>query len=140
MLIKEIITYQEELKPLAKKILTKYIDYKIFAFYGEMGVGKTTFIKELVNYLGGENISSPTFSIVNEYPINKKEVYHFDFYRIENINEAYDIGVEEYFYSGNYCFIEWAEKVEQILPNKVLFIKINTFDNGKREFIISNKK
>lgn len=111
--------------------LTK--DYRKFAFTGEMGSGKTTFIHALCRQLGVNNIvTSPTFALVNEYfTVNGDTVYHFDFYRIKNIEEVYDIGYEEYFYSDAWCFIEWAEKVEEILTDEFLRVQIEVA-NGSR--------
>ena len=107
----------EQVPEIAKEIL-ECVNAKILLFYGEMGTGKTTLIKELVKQLGVvENVSSPTFSLVNEYLSNKKEtIYHFDFYRIENEGEAYDMGIEEYLFNDKWCFIEWPGKVENLLP------------------------
>ena len=107
----------EQIPEIAKEILES-VHNKILLFYGEMGTGKTTLIKELVKQLGVvEVVSSPTFSLVNEYLSNNKElIYHFDFYRIENESEAYDIGIEEYFFGDHWCFIEWPERVENVLP------------------------
>jgi tRNA threonylcarbamoyladenosine biosynthesis protein TsaE len=101
---------------------------KIFLFEGEMGAGKTTFIKAICEALGVEDlVSSPTFSIVNEYlGKNKSRIYHFDFYRIENLQEAYDIGYEEYFYSGDLCLVEWPEKIHGLLPESYIRISITT--------------
>ena len=100
-----------------------------------MGVGKTTLIKEICRQLGVmQNVCSPTFAIVNEYCDGEGEpVYHFDFYRLKNLAEAYDIGYEEYFYSGNWCFTEWTEKIESLLPDHYLRIDISEHD-GKRSF------
>ncbi len=106
-----------QIPEISREILDA-VNNKILLFYGEMGTGKTTLIKELLKQLGvREIVSSPTFSLVNEYLSNNKEIiYHFDFYRIENEEEAYDIGIEEYFDSDNRCFIEWPGKVENLLP------------------------
>lgn len=124
-----------ELEDIALKILSEYPDKKIFAFYGKMGVGKTTFIKALCKTLGVENITnSPSYSIVNEYTCkNSNTIYHFDFYRIKDINEVFDIGYEDYFYSDNYCFIEWPEKIKDLLPEESLeiFINENPLDNSR---------
>lgn len=111
------LTYtQDQISKVAEEIL-KLSGSKIFLFYGEMGVGKTTLIKEIVKQLGVTEISgSPSFSIVNEYDGKHGSIYHFDFYRIKNIEEAYDIGVEDYFYSDNYVFIEWPENIKELLP------------------------
>ena len=109
----------------------------IFAFYGNMGAGKTTLIKEICSALGvSDNVCSPTFSIVNEYlDQNGESIYHFDFYRLNNIEETYDMGYEEYFYSGNYCFSEWSEKVEQLLPQSYIRVDINEEADGSRKFV-----
>lgn len=113
-----IINKLSDLPSAAKKLLQACPDKKIFAFHGEMGAGKTTFIKVICESLGvSDMISSPTYSIVNEYLSDKGEkIFHFDFYRIKSINEAYDMGYEDYFYSNAYCFIEWPEKILELLP------------------------
>lgn len=116
----------DELSEVARKLLTTFGDDRFFAFFGKMGVGKTTLIKELCAELGVEdNVCSPTFAIVNEYTSGEGEpVYHFDFYRLKSVAEAYDIGYEEYFYSGCYCFTEWTEKVEELLPERYVRVEI----------------
>lgn len=106
---------------------------KVILFNGEMGVGKTTLIKQLCQILGvQEATSSPTFSIVNEYKAAIGMVYHFDIYRLKNENEAMDLGIDDYFYSGNWCFIEWAEKIPNLIPTEHSTINIQTLENGKR--------
>jgi len=126
-----------ELPLIAKVILEKYPHERIFALRGAMGAGKTTFMQAMAVQLNSSNkASSPTFAIVNEYLCEKGEfIYHFDFYRIKNEKEAIDIGFEEYLYSGNYCFIEWAEKVENLLPQEIInvFISVSE-DDTSREF------
>ena len=107
---------------------------KVILFNGEMGVGKTTLIKQLCQILGvQEATSSPTFSIVNEYKAAIGMVYHFDVYRLKNENEAMDIGIDDYLYSGNWCFIEWAEKIPNLIPTEHSTINIQTLENGKRQ-------
>lgn len=115
----------EELPAIAKEVI-KSAKHKVLLFYGEMGVGKTTLIKEIVKQLGSfDTVSSPTFSLVNEYHTTSEEkIYHFDFYRINNENEAFDIGVEEYFYSDSWCLVEWPDKVENLVPLNVVTITI----------------
>ena len=115
-----------QLPEVARKLLEGFPEERFFAFFGKMGVGKTTLIKELCAALGVEdNVCSPTFAIVNEYSTGDKEpVYHFDFYRLKNLSEAYDLGYEEYFYSGCYCFTEWTEKVEELLPEQYVRVEI----------------
>ena len=130
----------EQLDKAANQLL-KSVNSKIILFYGEMGVGKTTLISALVKQLGGDaKVSSPTFSIVNEYLVDNDKVYHFDFYRIEDEYEALDIGVEDYFDSGHWIFIEWPDKIKEILPlnAEISYIKLN--DNGSRSLILETKK
>jgi tRNA threonylcarbamoyladenosine biosynthesis protein TsaE len=123
-----------------EKILPYLQKYKVVLFNGSMGAGKTTLISTLCKNLGSsDDISSPTFSIVNEYLSNIGKIYHFDFYRIESIEEAFDIGLEEYLYSENYCFIEWAEKIVELLPNSYLIINISILSETERSLeIIEN--
>lgn len=123
----------EQLPQVAKELLGAFPEERFFAFFGKMGVGKTTLIKELCAVLGVEdNVCSPTFAIVNEYcTAEGAPVYHFDFYRLKNLGEAYDLGYEEYFYSGCYCFTEWTEKVEELLPDHYVRVEIEECD-GKR--------
>lgn len=108
---------------------------KILVFNGVMGAGKTTFIKQLCKQLGvSETTSSPTFSLVNQYITTKNEtIFHFDFYRINSENEALDMGVDEYLYSGHWCFIEWSEKIQNLLPEKHAVITIEVQADGKRK-------
>lgn len=107
----------------------------IFAFYGSMGAGKTTFIRALCEHLGvSETVNSPTFSIVNEYfsPVLEASIFHFDFYRIRRLEEVYDMGYEDYFYSGNLCLIEWPELIEELLPEDAVRVKIIVADDESR--------
>ncbi|MDA3817828.1 MAG: tRNA (adenosine(37)-N6)-threonylcarbamoyltransferase complex ATPase subunit type 1 TsaE [Prolixibacteraceae bacterium] len=117
----------------AESFIKKMNGYSVFAFYGEMGAGKTTFIKEVCQQLGvDENITSPSFALVNEYiSSNGESIYHFDCYRLKGVEEAIDIGAEEYFYSGNLCFIEWPERIEDLLPPETIEVHI-TVDNNRR--------
>lgn len=135
--IENINTIQQTAKQFVE--LLKNMPEKVFAFNGEMGAGKTTFIKAICEELGViDTISSPTFSIVNEYHTKKDEViFHFDCYRIENIQEALDLGAEEYLYSGNYCFIEWAENITPILPDSLIHINIRENKDGTRTISIT---
>jgi tRNA threonylcarbamoyladenosine biosynthesis protein TsaE len=122
------ITSLAELPSVSRAILSCHPDKKVFLINGPMGAGKTTLIKELCIQLGvKEHISSPTFSIVNEYQGTETLVYHFDFYRIENVTEAHDIGAEEYFFSGQYCFIEWPNIVSNLLPSSDKCVLIDIF-------------
>ena len=129
-----IIASLAQLDEVAQKILTTYKNSRIFCFHGEMGAGKTTVIKALCKNLGIKNIpTSPTFAIVNEYYTpNNEPVYHFDFYRIEHPEEAINIGIFEYLESGNYCFMEWAEKIEEILEEDKVEINIERIDEQTR--------
>ncbi len=128
------ISSEEELVGVAKNLLNYFSDKKIILFYGEMGAGKTTLIKLLCKQLGvEESTNSPTFSIVNEYlSISQKSIYHFDFYRIEKEEEVFDMGYEDYFYSGNFCFIEWPEKIPNLLPEEVVKVSIELDDDYNR--------
>lgn len=123
----------EEINKVAQQVIESGPE-KVILFNGEMGAGKTTLIKSICKYLGVENpTSSPTFSLVNEYETpNNQLIYHFDVYRLKNQNEALDMGIDEYLYSGNWCFIEWAEKIEDLIPEKHSIITISTLSNGKR--------
>jgi len=115
---------------VARKLLDTFSDERFFAFFGKMGVGKTTLIKEMCAELGVEdNVCSPTFAIVNEYSCPMSPVYHFDFYRIKTPSEAFDLGYEEYFYSGNYCFTEWTENIEELLPEHYVRVDIKENNN-----------
>ncbi|UMB54530.1 tRNA (adenosine(37)-N6)-threonylcarbamoyltransferase complex ATPase subunit type 1 TsaE [Lutibacter sp. A64] len=129
----------EQLPKIAEEVL-KFSKNKILLFYGDMGVGKTTLIKEIVKKLGVlDTVSSPTFSLVNEYHTLKNEkVYHFDFYRIEEEEEAMDMGIEEYFYSNNWCLVEWPNKVENLLPLNSVIIKITTSKKQLRTIEVIN--
>jgi tRNA threonylcarbamoyladenosine biosynthesis protein TsaE len=131
-----IVNSLDELPLVCDALLKRLADEKVVAFYGEMGVGKTTFIRQFIEYLGGGETDSPTFSLVNECELNTGEVvYHFDFYRIESEEEAMDMGIEEYLYSGNLCLIEWPKKIENLLPEKFVNVFIEEVD-GKRIFKI----
>ncbi|MFC3561262.1 tRNA (adenosine(37)-N6)-threonylcarbamoyltransferase complex ATPase subunit type 1 TsaE [Pedobacter jamesrossensis] len=125
----------DDLPGVADKLLAFAGNQKIFIFDGEMGAGKTTFIKTFCKVLGiDDTVSSPTYSIVNEYKAENESVYHFDFYRIKNIQEAYDLGYEEYFYGGGICLIEWPEKVEELLPEHYIKVEISIVDDSARIF------
>ena len=117
----------------AKKFVEEIGERRVFAFYGKMGAGKTTFIKAVCEELGVEDvITSPTFAIVNEYTTGENSIYHFDFYRIKKLEEVYDMGSEEYFYSGALCFIEWPELIEELLPEDAVKVIIETLPSGGR--------
>ena len=117
-------------------LLKDHEPHHVFAFDGQMGAGKTTFIKKLCEEMGTlDVVNSPTFAIVNVYDVErpyKGEVYHFDCYRLKDIREAMDFGAEEYLYSGNYCFIEWPEMIEALLPEDTVWVKIEPQENGNR--------
>lgn len=130
----------ENIHTAIEKIIPFLEKYKVVLFNGSMGAGKTTLISTLCKTLGStDDISSPTFSIVNEYQSNIGKIYHFDFYRIESIEEAFDIGLEEYLYSNDFCFIEWAEKIQELLPNNYLIVNISIISEVERSIeIIEN--
>jgi tRNA threonylcarbamoyladenosine biosynthesis protein TsaE len=127
-----------DLPSVTKKICEASENETIVAFYGEMGAGKTTLIKEICKTLGSaDNVTSPTFSLMNEYrTATGKKIYHFDFYRIKSLTEVYDMGYEDFFYSRNLCLIEWPEKIKQLLPENCLNINI-TVENNLRTITLS---
>ena len=135
----EKINSVEGLKNVAANLIKQFPDHRVFAMYGKMGAGKTTFIQAICNSLGsGDIVTSPTFAIINEYKTeNLSSIFHFDFYRIEDIEEAYDLGYEDYLFSGNYCFIEWPEMIESLLPENIVKVQIEVFDDESR--VISAK-
>jgi tRNA threonylcarbamoyladenosine biosynthesis protein TsaE len=132
--MKIIIDGLAKLPQSAKIFLENMKGEKLFAFYGSMGSGKTTFIKALCEAMGTVDIAtSPTFTLVNEYKtIQGESLYHFDFYRIKKIEEVFDFGLEEYLSSGAFCFMEWPEQIEDILPPETVKVKISVKKNGKR--------
>lgn len=130
-----LISGLDNIEEAAGEFLMKKPANMVVALYGEMGAGKTTFTKALCKVLGVvDGVNSPTFNLINEYRTDKGEVvYHFDFYRINKLEEAFDIGFEEFIESGNLCIIEWPEKIEQILPSDTLRVKISVLEDGSRE-------
>lgn len=126
-----------ELRSIAKSILKDIPDQNVFAFNGKMGTGKTTLIKAMCEELGVEEVvTSPTFALVNEYiSEDNNSIYHFDFYRIKKLDEVFDIGYEEYFYSDNFCFIEWPELVLELLPETYVYILIEEEEESGRRMI-----
>ena len=132
-----LLLLNEQGEPVsALDVLRQSEPHRIFAFEGQMGAGKTTFIKQLCQEMGTMDVvNSPTFAIVNVYDVERPypgEVYHFDCYRLKDIREAMDFGAEEYLYSGNYCFIEWPEKIESLLPDDTVYIRIVPQPDGDR--------
>ena len=134
----EIIFSIDEIQEVANKIIEENPN-KVILFHGKMGVGKTTLIKALAKELGVKDAtSSPTFSLVNEYQIDRNQyVYHFDVYRLKSETEAMDMGIDEYLYSGNWCFIEWAEKIPNLLPEKYSELTIVLLPDEKRKVLFS---
>lgn len=132
----------EHIHDIARQFIEIIGDSRVLAFYGKMGAGKTTFIKALCEVLGVEDvITSPTFAIVNEYTNGEgNPIYHFDFYRIKRLEEVYDMGYEDYFYSGNLCLMEWPELIEEILPDDALRITISEDEDGTRTIDVSDKQ
>jgi len=124
----------QSLDGIAQELIDKFPEQRVFAFYGKMGAGKTTFIQAICRELGSsDNVISPTFALINEYKTKSMHsVFHFDFYRIEDMEEAFDLGYEDYFYSGEYCLIEWPEKIETLLPENYVEVKIEAQENGDR--------
>jgi len=128
---------ESDLAPAARQLLDAFPSCRVFALYGVMGAGKTTFIKALCRELGvGDMVQSPSFAMVNEYLTDAGEsICHFDFYRIKDISEVFDIGYENYFYSGSYCFLEWPEKIERLLPEGTLHVHISGEDERVIEVV-----
>ena len=140
---KALILLDEEGKDVSPiEILQKTEPHRVYAFEGQMGAGKTTFIKSLCEAMGTMDIvNSPTFAIVNVYDVEQPyrgEVYHFDCYRLKDVREAMDFGAEEYLYSDNYCFIEWPRMMEALLPDDTIWINITPLENGDRKLTITN--
>ena len=128
-----IINNLENIREAARAFIDAIGDRKVFAFYGSMGAGKTTFVKAICEELGVEDvITSPTFAIINEYSSREGVIYHFDFYRIKKLEEVYDMGYEDYFYSGALCFIEWPELIEEVLPEDAVKVSIRENADGSR--------
>lgn len=125
----------------AREFIAAMGDNTVFALYGKMGAGKTTFVKALCQELGVEDVvTSPTFAVINEYrsDIAGELIYHFDFYRIKKLEEVYDMGYEDYFYSGALCFIEWPELVEELLPGNTVKVTIEGLEDGSRKLTMEN--
>ncbi len=136
-MIKYTVDREEDLEGIAREILEKFPERRVFLFYGDLGAGKTTFIKRFCQLLAVEDtVQSPTFSIVNEYRVRDGGmVYHMDFYRMESAREVADIGLEEYLYSGRYCFIEWPEKAGYV-PEGAVVVRIEVLSGGEREITV----
>ena len=131
------ITSQDELPDVARAVIRSLGRRTVVAFRGGMGAGTTTLIREIVAALGSaDTVTSPTFAIVNQYKAGKERIHHFDFYRIDDQREAYDFGYEEYFYSGDLCLVEWPEKIEQLLPENTMNVRITADSDTARTFEI----
>lgn len=123
----------EHIGEAAREFIRQMGNAHVFAFYGKMGAGKTTFIKALCEELGVKDVvTSPTFAIINEYETPSFPIYHFDFYRIKKVTEVYDMGYEDYFYSDALCFIEWPELIEEVLPEDTIRVTIDEQPDGSR--------
>ena len=138
-----LLLFNEQGEEVSALVILKETEpHRVYAFEGQMGAGKTTFIKKLCEEMGTTDVvNSPTFAIVNVYDVEQPyrgEIYHFDCYRIKSLHEAMDLGAEEYLYSGNYCFIEWPEKIEDILPEDTVFIRIEVQEDGSRTLRIED--
>lgn len=134
-----VIASLDELKDVAEAVIESLDGRNVVALFGAMGAGKTTLISAIMEHLGStDNVTSPTFALVNQYGTAANEpVYHFDFYRINRIEEAFDMGYEEYFYSGDLCLVEWPELVEQLLPEDAMVVKIDILSPTERKFSIN---
>ena len=131
--MKIIIQNIEGIREAAREFINHIGEHRVFAFYGNMGAGKTTFVKAICEELGVDDvITSPTFAIVNEYSYAEGSLFHFDFYRIKRLEEVYDMGYEDYFYSGALCFIEWPELIESLLPDDAVRVRIEEQADGSR--------
>ncbi len=128
----------KDLPKIAAEIIPLLNDHPVVAFYGAMGVGKTTFIKALCNKMGvDDTVNSPSFSIINEYRTKEgRTIFHFDFYRLRNEEELLDLGYEDYFYGGNICLLEWPEKIDNYLPEKLLILNLEEQPDGSRVFSV----
>ena len=128
----------EEIHEAAKTFIQTIGEHRVFAFFADMGTGKTTFIKAVCEELGVEDVvTSPTFALVNRYnSANGRPIFHFDFYRIERPEEAFDMGYEEYFYSDGLCLVEWSERIEELLPDDVMKVEIEVLSPTKRHITI----
>ena len=136
----ELTYHFKDINAVALSVL-KRLTFKTILFKGAMGAGKTTFIKALLNAMGSNDMAtSPTFSIVNEYSLPNDKIYHFDCYRLESIDEAYNFGIEDYVTSNNWLFIEWPERIEDILPEQTQTITITDLDNNKRSLKLTIEK
>lgn len=133
-----IIDSLDDLEKVADAVLESLNGRNVVAFFAPMGAGKTTLISAIMEHCGSQDtVTSPTFALVNQYYTATQEaVYHFDFYRINSISEAFDMGYEEYFYSGELCLVEWPEKIEQLLPDDTMVVRIEILDPTTRKFII----
>jgi len=134
----ELTATLEDLPQLAEKVIKEGTSSRFIAFFGDLGAGKTTLIKNICNFLGViDEVSSPTYSLVNEYlDKNGNSLYHFDFYRINDEDEALDMGCEEYFDSGSLCLVEWPERIPNLLPQKRLEVHIETMSNEERKILL----
>jgi tRNA threonylcarbamoyladenosine biosynthesis protein TsaE len=134
-----VIDDLSQLPQAAEKVIACSTERFIWCFEGEMGAGKTTFIQAICKQMGVEDtVQSPTFSIVNEYiTTNNRVIYHFDCYRLKSVEEALDIGIEEYLYSGNHCFIEWSERITPLLPPDTFIVKIQEIEDKKRKISLT---
>ena len=129
----------KSLEKAASELINSFPNQRVFALYGKMGAGKTTFIRAICKILGTPDyVTSPTFALINEYNTEAgKPIYHFDFYRIKDMEEAFDLGYEDYFYSGSYCLIEWPEKIEPLLPGNFVSVKLDVINDEVRQITAS---
>lgn len=138
MIKKFTVNHPDEFKDTAEYIISLMEDYTVFILLGQLGAGKTTLVQNICSFIGTEDVvSSPTFALINPYMTQKGMIYHMDMYRVKSVEEAIDFGVEEYMWDGHFCFVEWPERIERILPDDYVKISIEQKDDHSRDITIT---